>query len=384
MLLSLAARTASLLRQVVLPTPFPGLLRYLQRLLVLILFLPVFAAVQLVHWLGFLADEIFFRRYRDVEIREPVFVLGVPRSGTTFMHQLLAHHDTLTTFAAWECFLAPSIAERYFWRGLAALDRAAGRPFARLIGVLERRLFAWLDDVHPLRLDAPEEDYFVFLPILACFILVVPFPGADFLWRIGQFDREAMPYERHRLMRFYRRNLQKHLYFHGADKTLLSKNASFAGMAQSLVAEFPDCRLIICERDALNVIRSQFRSLAGGMHLFGIAESDDGFRSRLLDCLDFYYRNLDAVREAHTPDRIETVPLWMLSNDTRSTLARVSATLGLAMPDALERALDDYEARRGSGVRPASSGTALRRWGLDADEIGRRFAAWRHAEELRI
>ncbi len=43
-----------------------------------VLLLPVWA----IFWL---ADEIFFASYHDQEIREPIFIISQPRSGTTFL-----------------------------------------------------------------------------------------------------------------------------------------------------------------------------------------------------------------------------------------------------------------------------------------------------------
>lgn len=384
MLLITVARIFSLLRQTLLPSPFPGVVRYLQRLLVLLVFLPMLLLLQLMHWLGFLLDEILFRGYRDIDVKEPVFVLGVPRSGTTFMHRLLAHHDGFTTFTTWECFLAPSITERYLWLGFGALDRRIGRPFGRLLGWVERRLFGWLDDVHPMSFAAPEEDYFALLPVLSCFILIVPFPEADWLWRLGRFDRDASPEERERLLRWYRRCLQKHLYVRGRDKVLLSKNASFAGMAGSLVDEFPDCRLIVCERDALAVIHSQFNSLKDGMRLFGVSENDLRFKNNLLDCLNFYYENLDEVSARHPERQVHRVPLWSLSTEPRTVMTVIADRMRLPIPPALDAELTAYEAARKPGPRPAVTGRVLAGWGFDADELGRRFSAWRHDEGLRI
>jgi hypothetical protein len=384
MLFVTAVRVLDLVRQVLLPSPFPGFLRYLQRLAVFALFLPLFLLLQLLHWIGFALDEVLFRSYRKVRIDKPVFVLGVPRSGTTFMHRLLAHHEEFATFSTWECFLAPSIAERYFWLGLARLDRVVGRPFARLLAWLERRLFGWLDDVHPMSLSAPEEDYLALLPVLSCFILVVPFPGADWLWRLGHFDRDASEEERRRLLRWYRRCLQKHLYVHGSDKRLLSKNASFGGMAGSLVDEFPDCRLVICERDALAVIRSQFNSLRAGMRLFAIPETDEVFRYKLLDCLKFYYENLDRVGANHGEGRVYRVPLWALSNTPRDVMTELAAGLRLEGSASLATALDRYEADLEPKREPSYAGNVLADWGLDAAAVVERFAAWRHDEGLRI
>jgi hypothetical protein len=354
----------------------------LRRLLLFTVFLPTIFLLQLFHWIGFLLDEVLFRGYHGVEIRSPVFVLGVPRSGTTFLHRLLAEDPKFTTLSTWECLFAPSITERYAWLGIASVDRRAGRPLGRFLDWFEARLLDATKGVHPTKLTAPEEDYLVFLPLLCCFILVVPFPESDWLWRMGRFDRDVPETERVALLRWYRRCLQKHLYVHGPERTLLSKNAAFAGMANGLVDTFPDCRLVICERDAVMGIASQFSSLSAGLALFGVAPRDKRFRRRLLNCLHFYYENLTGVRDRIGDDRACNVRLWNLSRETRQVVETIYERLGRSMPASVSNEITAYESRRGGPMHKASP--PLSRWGLDPDEISARFARWRHEETIRI
>ena len=384
LLLLTARRYLLLVWLTVAPPTFPGFARYLLRLVVLAFGLPLFIALQSLHLLGCLLDELIFRRYRHVQVRQPVFVLGVPRSGTTFTHRLLAHTDNVTTFSTWECLFAPTISERYLWLGVGRLDRMLGRPLGRLMHGAQKLLAARFDDVHPIRLEEPEEDFFVLLPILCCFLLVLPFPDADWLWRMAQFDAQVSPAERRSVLGWYRRCLQKHLFVHGSDKVLLSKNASFAGMAGSLAEEFPDCRLVLCERDSVAVIRSQFASLEAGMRLFGIEENRSDFRNKLLNCLEYYYLNLSRVRGEMSPDRWFGLRLWELSNEPRRVIAGLLTHFGLASTPELDAALSEYEARPAKPrTAPGSSVADLARWGIQPQDLSR-FTAWRHESELRI
>jgi len=175
----------------------------IRRVLVMLAFLPLFALVQGIHWIGFLLDDVLFRGWRRVQVREPLFVLGVPRSGTTKLHEVLAKDDQYTTFSTWECLFALSVTERRFWLGLSRIDTLIGRPGARVLSWIERRIFAALDDVHAMSLTTPEEDYFALMPILSCFILALPFPGFEHLWRIGRFDQALPDAERQRILDFY-------------------------------------------------------------------------------------------------------------------------------------------------------------------------------------
>ena len=242
------------------------------------------------------------------------------------------------------------------------------------------------EDIHPTSLTAPEEDYLVFLPLLCCFILVVPFPEARWLWRMGRFDRDVPPAERATLIRWYRRCLQKHLYVHGPERTMLSKNASFCGMANSLIEAFPDARVIVCERDAVLGIASQFNSLSAGLRAFGVDPRATGFRRNLLDCLHFYYENLSIMRDHLAVDRLCSVALWDLSTETRSVLERVYRRLHKPVPDPVMDAVEDYETRSRKSLtrRRPHDPPSVARWGLDPDELASRFASWRHEEAMRL
>jgi len=58
-------------------------------------------------------DNFFFRGYRDVEIKNPIFIIGHPRSGTTFFHRLMIKTDEYLNFKSWQLFF-PALTARKF------------------------------------------------------------------------------------------------------------------------------------------------------------------------------------------------------------------------------------------------------------------------------
>ncbi|MEO1202655.1 MAG: sulfotransferase, partial [Pseudomonadota bacterium] len=132
--------------------------------LLMIAAFPLLLAWQLLHWIGLALDEVLFRGYRNVEIRRPMFVIGPPRTGTTFLHQVLARDPAYTTFRTWECLFGLSVTARKTLMLLAWLDGLLGRPFGRLGGWLGRAIAGPLDDIHPLGLSEPEEDFLCLMP----------------------------------------------------------------------------------------------------------------------------------------------------------------------------------------------------------------------------
>lgn len=316
--------------------PAPGRrLPSVRRIVIMLAFVPALTVVQAMHAVCLALDHVVFPGFRRVAVRAPLFVLGVPRSGTTLTHRTLAHDPALTTFTVWECLLAPSILQRRLVRGLARLDRAIGRPGASLLGWLDRRVFGALDDVHAMDLTAPEEDYLALLPAMACFILVVPFPGATLLWRLAEVDRGALPApQRERLLAFYKGLLQRHLYVHGTDRRLLSKNAAFAGMVSSLREAFPDALVLRCDREPEAVVPSQLSSIQGGVALFDSDPDGTVFSRKMPEVLRAYYKALDTALPRPAGPQHIVFDMADLKADLCGTIKRAYGHFGLPLDPA--------------------------------------------------
>ncbi len=287
-------------------------------------FFPLLFVVQTIHWIGFILDEVLFRGYKTIEIRSPLFIVGVPRSGTTFLHRELAR-DTqrFTTLTLWELILAPSISERKFWLGLGRLDQFLGSPFARLIKWLERRAFGSLDNIHRISLSEPEEDYFALVPIYACFILILPFPFPDELGYLAFFDDQASAGDKSRIMRFYKSCLQRHLYVRGTGKTVLSKNVSFSPMIQALDRTFPDCRIIGTVRHPINAVPSHISSMMAGAKIFDNDISGHEFRDHMIGVQRYAYTRIMKV----LPELPENRQVIVRMEDLQAGLAAVVQTI---------------------------------------------------------
>lgn len=350
----------------------PGIRHYLIGLALL----PLLALFLVYHWIGLLLDELLFRGYRRVAIDQPVFILGVPRSGTTALHHALARDPQFTTFSTWECLFGISITWRLFWRGVGRVDRAVGRPLRRGLGLIERRLLGNLQSVHPTGLDLPEEDYWTLLPVLACFVLVVPFPDARSIWRIGRFDNALAPAEREHLMAFYRRCIQRHLYVHGSGRRFLSKNAAFAQTAASLLATFPDARVLCCLRDPAGAIASQVQALEPTLRVLHGDYRRTGLRDRMVALLADHYRSLLAVLSEHAPTRAVFIPSTALQRDLAATVARAYRCLGLDLDPGFAAHLKGIPV----SARPIDRNDArrLRDLGLSSDMIDEQFSGIAH------
>lgn len=339
-----------------------------RRLGALTAFVPLFLLVQTVHWICLLLDELLFPAYRRVEVTGPLFVVGIPRSGTTFLHRVLARdRDRFTTPSLWELVLAPSIVQRKAVHVLARIDRWIGRPLGRAVRRLERGMFRAMDQIHPVTLDAPEEDYFTLLPAFACFLLVVPFPFHPAVWELARFDELPAPVRR-RVMAFYRSILQRHVFLHGPG-TVLSKNPSFSPMLESLRATFPGSRVVYCVRDPLEAAPSLISSLRGGGALFGYDVTDPAVTGRFLGMLRYSTEHALDTLPAWPPERWTFLSMRELTRDLRHTVLDVYQQFGWEPDPAFLTALDEEQERAGS--YRSGHDYSLTEVGLDADTIRR-------------
>ncbi len=312
-----------------------------RRLAFLLAAMPFFLAVQLIHSLCLLLDEVLFPRYRNASLAGAVVITGVPRSGTTFLHRTLAaDRDTYTTLTTWEALLAPSIVQRRLVGALRGLDRALGGPLARMLAALTRRISGGMAHIHEVGLAAAEEDYFVLLPAGGCFIMTLAFPAAAGLRALGAFDQHVPERRRRRLLRFYHGCLQRHIYADGGQRRLLSKNAAFGSWLGELRSTLPEARFIVCLRPPEAALSSQISAVAPARRLFGVATEEPAFQQIFVD---FYAETLAHMAwelpswPGHTAAIVDVAAL---QQQPAQTIRAIMGRLGLPETAAIAAAIE--------------------------------------------
>lgn len=308
------------------------------RLLRLALGMPPYLALQTVHWLGLAADDVLFSAYRQTPIRKPLFILGIPRSGTTFTHRILADSDRYTTLTAWEALIAPSITERRVWQALGRLDAAIGSPGTRLLRRAVATLAGGMDDIHAVALDDAEEDYLALLPAAGCFILALGFPGAHDLWDLARLDRDMADADREALLDFYDGILRRHVYAHGGDACLLSKNAAFASWADALAQRYPDARFLVCVREPIDALSSQLSAIAPARAAFATDPDASLFPKRFAAIFANAYKHLRETVDANS-ERMAVVDFDALRHAPARTLTAALEAVGITPDAAMRQAL---------------------------------------------
>jgi len=210
--------------------------------------------------LGRALDHLLFPRFRRQEVKEPVFIIAPPRSGTTLVQKLISLDSQRFVHLKMYQTIFPCICYQRLIDFAARVDRKLGGPFYRLISLCEAKWFGGWDEMHKLRLSQPEEDDALFLYAFESEAIFLLFPFVEELWQAG-FPDALPPAERRKLMRYYRSCLQRHLFANGPGKTLLSKATQSSGTLESLLDEFPDAKFI-------TIVRHPYESVASHVSLF--------------------------------------------------------------------------------------------------------------------
>ncbi len=315
------------------------------RRMALVLVLLVIPPLALLQALCFALDNILFPGLHRVEIKQPVFILGHARSGTTLLHRLLVSDpDRFSYFKAWEMAF-PSLLSRRLLQSLATADRLfLGGRVGRAVLRGERGLVDPATGVHATGLRSPEEDDFVAALSCASGFWMVLFP---FMAELDVYHVDRWPdRRRRRLLGYYRACLRRQLYAAGPGHVHCSKNPTFAGRVESLVEVFPDARFVVPLRDPAEAIPSLLRLIKGSLARAGWSREQRERSLRALTGISFAsYRDPLAALDRH-PDTLRSlVDYNELVASPLATVEKVYGELGMEITQEYRDWLGDGEQR---------------------------------------
>ncbi len=336
----------------------------------------LFVPLELIVHAALGADALLYPRYRRRAVHEPVFITGNPRSGTTFLHRLLAEDTTrFSTMRMWEILFAPAIVQRRIVRGLARLERGLGAPVARIWQRVERR-WAAINVMHRVSLAAPEEDDYLLLHAWAALTAGLSAGLLDEARPYTFFDKAMPASERTRIMRFYRRCVQRHLEAEArsrgarggaAARQYLAKNPALCPKLGSVLEEFPDARIVYLVRNPLEAIPSYVSMMDYSWRAVGIAGRRDALREYLLEMAAHWYRYPLELLAGAPAERYIIVRYDDLVHDPEGTVRGIYDHFGWVMDEGFA-ALLQAEAGRARRFRSRHD-YALEQLGLSRAHI---------------
>lgn len=199
-------------------------------------------------------DTIFYSDFKQKNIDKAVFIVGVPRSGTSFLLNLLANNQqAFTAFRLWELVFAPSIIQKKFWLFISRIF-----PTKAIQNFIENLFFKRMKGIHDLGLGAFEEDELLYLYDLKSVYLMFIFPELETIHQFVYPDNKDNLKERIRQQIFYKSLIKRHLYIFNKEnqKYFLSKNPIHPIRLDSLTTVFPKAQYLLLQRPLEKTIAS--------------------------------------------------------------------------------------------------------------------------------
>lgn len=278
-------------------------------------------------------DYIFAPGFRKVQVRGPVFVVATPRSGTTFLHHLLALDEQTFTHQKLYQTVFPAVLTNYVVHALNGIESELGIPWSRSIAALNERIFQHWKGIHSVRIDAEEEDESLFFAALASpsLYLLMPFlESAPEFQDLTQMDARRQA----KLSRDYQLSVKRHLYTesknsHGNPRELLIKNVLLPSRLALTKAAFPDAKFIRLVRDPRTAIPSAMSLFFTSWRVHSPSIPMNGPETKALgEMFINHYRRLHD--EARGPDasKVLTIRFEDLIQNPVATVEMIYQTLG--------------------------------------------------------
>ncbi len=312
-------------------------------------------------------DRSLYPAVEAQPISAPVFIVGLPRSGTSLLHNLMAQDRDTRAPLTWEVMFPAGFPETP-----GALRRTRRRAVARLAWA--HRFSPGFRRIHPLGADRPEE----------CVALMAPaFTSALFhtLYRVPSYqdwfeaDPQTQGFDIHYRM------LQQLQSRRGATRWVL-KGPAHLFSPKALLARYPDARLIQTHRDPLRAMPS-IASLNSALRQVFSERVDCGEIGR--DCAIRWGRALDRfLRERDTlpQERLMDMAYSELTTEPMAAMERIYAHLGWPLTLPVRKAMQGYlteNPKDTHGVHRYS----LQAFGLDVREETQRFARYCERFDIR-
>lgn len=209
-----------------------------------------------------LLDELLFPNYKNISLKQPVFIISNPRSGTTFLHRLLCLDEEKYVYNLMYHTTFASITIHRIVQFFSTIDNKIGKPFNKLIEWINSVMFKGWDEIHATGFNKSEEDeglHFI-SGISPSIGLITPF--------LSEFKDIYLPdklsqKETESIKKYYKAIIQRWMYALGSDKIFLSKTVMSSGRLNMLHELFPDVKIIFLIRNPYQAIPS-FTSMFAG------------------------------------------------------------------------------------------------------------------------
>lgn len=298
---------------------------------------------------------------RDIELLPPVVIAGLPRTGTTHLHNLLAAAPTFRTLPYWESFEPfPLPAEV----GVDPDPRAARMDVAVQVMNIVMPHFALM---HEMTTEHVHEE----IQLLANDVSTM---FMETLAHVPRWRDYYLAHDQTSTYEYLATQLKALQFLRGGRRWLL-KSPQHLEQLPVLAKVFPGVAVVCTHRDPVPVALSMVAMLTYSARMHRSAVPVQEMAAEWIDRLELMLASLVRDREVIAPARSIDVTFDDFMADELGVAERVYGLVGEPVTDEARTAMADYLAGHQRG-RLGRVVTSCEMFGLNEDELHARFAPY--------
>jgi hypothetical protein len=308
--------------------------------------------------------EDLYRRHPeidDIEIDQPIIVVGLPRSGTTHLVNLIAADTRLRSLPYWESLEpVPMPGDGPGPHDVDPRVQRCRRGYEAQMAVVP--LLRAMHHQHPHAIEEEIElEDLDFASYTLEWLARVP------LWRDFYLGLDQRPH-----YAYLKKVLRALTYLRGPNRWVL-KSPQHLEQLGPLVETFPDATFAVTHRDPVSVITSAVTMLAYGDRIRRTRIEPEALCAYWVDRVERLLRACVRDRDRLPPERSVDVFFHEFMGNDVATVGRVYARAGLAMTDDANVELDSYMTANPRGQHGRIAYDLLDDFGFDPDAVRARF-----------
>jgi hypothetical protein len=266
----------------------------------------------------------------DEEIAAPIIICGLPRTGTTHLHNLISADPAIRSLPYWES-LEPVLAERE--RPAAGAPDPRRERTAMALSFLDVAM-PYFNRMHEMTVDHAHEE----IQLLAIdfstmlFETTAPLP----MWRDAYRARDQRP-----SYAYLRRVLQALQWQRGGTRWVL-KSPQHLEQFPALLDTFPDATFVVTHRDPVSVTTSMATMLAYTARMSHDPVDVEGIGAYWADRLERMLRRCAEDRDVLPAGQTVDVHFEEFMADDLAMVARVYDLAGQPLDDAARSAMHGF------------------------------------------
>lgn len=267
----------------------------------------------------------------DIEIKEPVFIIGMPRTGTSILHALLHEDPDNRSPLAWECLLpypAPTPENFDDNEQLNTVIKEFDQLF-KLVPDFQKK--------HHMSAISPQECIGIDALDFNSFQTSAQFYIPSYMEWINNQANKLIT------MKWHKRFLQ-YLQSGGVSgKRWLLKTPIHMMRLEELFTVYPDARILMTHRNPVKVVPSASSLISSVRSLY--SDGEDAHRSGMEQALiwaDYFTRFLDKRAQINKEDQIIDINFSNFVSDQISVVKDIYKKLGLSYTENLDNRFQQF------------------------------------------